>query len=117
MPTAPPPPSSLGTSGVAVTCEPLHSYLGQADLHVQSLQRRDNAPRLSSQCSLRHHEEGVDEHVEAQGGENVAGVRVVPHADLERNYHGRVEQQRRADEEHHCGKEGKVRRDCGLNCI
>jgi hypothetical protein len=49
-----------------------------------------------------HHEEDVDEHVEAQRGENVARVRVVPHADLERNHHGRVEQQDRADEEHHC---------------
>ncbi len=47
---------------------------------------------------IRDHEEGVDEDVEVEGGEGVAGVVVVPHADLHRHDDGGVEQQHPAEE-------------------
>jgi hypothetical protein len=49
-----------------------------------------------------HQEEGVDEEVEVEGGEYVAGVVVVPDADLKRNDDGRIEEENPADEEHGC---------------
>ena len=43
-----------------------------------------------------HHEEAVDDDVEGQGGELVAGVVVVPHADLDGDDDGGVEEEHRA---------------------
>jgi hypothetical protein len=55
-------------------------------------------------------EEDVDKDIEAEGGEGVAGVVVVPHADLDRRHDGGVEEQDAA-EEHLALHEGRERVD------
>ena len=47
-----------------------------------------------------YHEEGVNDDVEVERREGVARVLVVPEANLHRHDDGRVEQERRAAEEH-----------------
>ncbi len=51
---------------------------------------------------VRHQEEGVDEDVEEEGGEVVAGVVVGPEAELDRDDDGRVDQQDSAHAQHGC---------------
>ena len=62
---------------------------------------------------LPHEEEAVDEDVEVEGGEAVARVVVVPHADLHGRHHRRVQQQHPAHHHLPC-RANRARAGAGL---